>query len=191
MTAARKVISAVVATVLCGVAMWLWQLYPDLQTKSMDPMRTYGRIGKVITNDTFSIRIDRYDVATSITKPFATTAQVTDGIFLVVHLHAKAEHEPYTMGHARLETRDGLSYDEGGRIGVSADAEETYQPMLWSPGSLLFEIPKNQLAGARVVIGAAPILNQLSAESVIDLGIDGAKAAQLTARPLAGYQLGG
>lgn len=190
MAAARRVASAVLAAVLCAAAMWLWKLQPDLQAKSMNPLRTYGRIGKVVKNDTFSVQIDRYDVAASLTKESASSTQTTNGIFLVIHLRAKAEREPYTMGHARLETRDGLTYAEGGRVGISADATETYQPKLWSPGSLLFELPKDQLAGSRVVVGVSDILNQLSAESVIDLGIDNARAAQLTARPLTNYKLG-
>jgi hypothetical protein len=186
----RAVVSAVVAAGLCGTAMWLWQLQPHLEAGLQKPLQTHGRIGEVVKNDVFSVRIDRYDVATSLTKRFATSAQRTDGVFIVVHLRARAEREPYTMGHARLETPDGLEYKEGGRTAITADASETYEPLLWSPGSLLFEVPKDRLAGVKVIVGVQNPLNFLSAESVIDLDIDKAKAARLAARPLANYELG-
>ncbi len=190
MSRALSIVSALVAASLCAAAMWLWRLEPELDANSQNPLQTHGRIGKIVKNDVFSIRVERYDVATSITKQFGSGPEVADGVFMVVHFHARAEREPYTMGHARLETTDGRIYKEGGRIGVTAKSGETYQPLLWSPGSLLFELPKDRLAGARVVVGAGGLLSQLSAESVIDLRIGKAKAAQLAARPLTGYQLG-
>jgi hypothetical protein len=188
----RRVTSALVAAGLCAGAMWLWKIKPDLTTNLLNPLQTSGRIGEVVRNDTFSVRVERYDVAGSITREFGSGgAQRTEGVFLYVQLRAKAEKEPFTMGHARLETRDGLTYQEGSRIGITTKAKETYEPMLWGKGTLLFELPKDQLAGARVVVGEGELLNQLSAESVIDLGIDEAKAAQLTGRrPLPNLQLG-
>ncbi|HEU5156883.1 MAG TPA: hypothetical protein VFU43_07790 [Streptosporangiaceae bacterium] len=192
MTAARAVVSGLVAAALCAAAMWMWHLQPDLETHSMNPLRTYGRIGAIVTNDEFSIRVDRYDVATSLTtSSLSSGAHVTNGLFLVVRFQARAERRPYTMGHVRLETRGGLTYTEGGRIGIFSEADETYQPMVWGSGTLVFELPKDRLAGARVVVGqrAATAVNDLSAENVIDLGIDEAKAARLAARPAA-YQLG-
>lgn len=192
--AARYTLSAVVTAALCAGAMWMWHFQPDLESKSMNPIRTQGRIGKVVTNDAFSIRIDRYDVATSLTSSSPSSQpRVTDGLFLVVHFQARAEHEPYTMAHARLETRGGLTYAEGGGItGIFSSSEATYQPKLWGSGTFVFEIPKDRLAGARVVIGQklTTLVTDLSAENVIDLGIDKAKAAQLAARPAASYQLG-
>jgi hypothetical protein len=186
----RRVASALVAAGLCAGAMWLWKIKPDLQTNVMNPIRTSGRIGEVVRNDTFSVRVERYEVAGSITRPFGSGgAQRTEGVFLYVWLQAKAEKEPFTMGHARLETRDGLTYNEGNRIGVNTDSRGEYQPMLWGKGTLLFELPKDQLAGARVVVGTGDLINQLSAESVIDLGIDKAKAAQLTGRQLPNLQV--
>jgi hypothetical protein len=191
MTGLRNIVSGLVAAGLCAVAMWLWEMRIDVQVDLLNPLRTYGRIGEVVKNDTFSVRVDRYDVGGSITRRFGTSgAHRTDGVFLYVQLRAMGETEPYTMGHARLETRDGLTYDEGARVGVLTDASETYQPMLWGKGTLLFELPKDQLAGARVVVGTKDLLNGLSAESVIDLGIDDAKAAQLTGRALPNIELG-
>ena len=189
MSRARAIVGGLVAAALCAAAMWLWKLDPKLQAGNLNPLQTHGRIGEVVTNDVFSVRIDGYDVAASVTKKFGNVPHVADGVFMVIHFHARAEHEPYTMGHARLETTDGLSYREGGRGGIFGGAEKTYEAMLWSPGTMLFEVPKDRLAGVRLVVGQNIILNQLSAESVIDLGIDKAKAAQLAARPRASYEL--
>jgi hypothetical protein len=188
----RNIASGLVAAGLCAGAMWLWDLRPGFQTDLLNPLRTQGRIGEVVKNDTFRVRIDRYHVGGSVSEQSGTNdAHRTEGVFLYVQLQAMAETEPYTMGHARLETRDGLVYDEGGRVGILTESNETYEPMLWGKGTLLFELPKDQLAGARVVVGVRDLLNQLSAESVIDLGIDDAKAAQLTGpRPLPNIELG-
>jgi hypothetical protein len=193
MTAARTVVSAIVAAALCAAAMWLWRRQPDLEANSLNPLRTYGRIGAVVKNDVFSVRIDHYDVAASITTASATSGNhIADGLFVLVHFQARAERRPFTMAHVRLETRDGRRYDEGGRIGVVTKADGTYQPMVWGSGTLVFEVPKDRLAGARVVIGQyeGTSVNDLSAENVIDLGIDRAKAAQLAAHPAANLQLG-
>jgi hypothetical protein len=191
MTRARGIAAAVVTAALCAAAMWLWEFTPKLQAASQNPLQTHGRIGKVVTNDVFSIKIDRYDVATSVTKKFSSDGpQVADGLFVIVRFQAKAEREPVRLGHIRLETRGGLSYSEGGRGTLISGAIKTYQPLLWTPGTLLFELPKNRLAGAQVVVGQADLLSQLSAESVIDLGIDKAKAARLAAQPPASYELG-
>ncbi|HEX6471946.1 MAG TPA: hypothetical protein VF069_22825 [Streptosporangiaceae bacterium] len=190
MTRARGILAAFVAAGLCAAAMWLWTLDPKLRAAVQNPLQTRGRIGEVVTNDVFSVRVDRYDVAATVTRKFGNGPDIADGIFVVVRFRARAEREPFAMGHVRLETRGGLSYDEGGRGGFFGDAEKTYQPMLWTPGTLLFEIPKDRLAGSRVVFGQADPLNQLSAEAVVDLGIDKATAARLAARPPAGYELG-
>ncbi|HZB32040.1 MAG TPA: hypothetical protein VE465_17925 [Streptosporangiaceae bacterium] len=193
MTAARALASAVTAAALCAAAMWLWSRQPDLEANSMNPLRTYGRIGAVVTNDAFSVRIDRYDVAASITTTsLSNGAHVADGLFVVVHFHARAERRPYKMKYVRLETRDGRTYNEGGRVGVLTRADGTYQPMLWGSGTLVFEVPEDRLAGASVVIGQTygPAVSDLTAESVIDLGIDDAKAARLSTRPAANYHLG-
>jgi hypothetical protein len=54
--------------------------------------------------------------------------------------------------------------------------------MLWGNASYVFEIPKDRLAGARLIVGESAPLDQLSAQVDASLGIDGPKAAELIAR---------
>jgi hypothetical protein len=110
------------------------------------------------------------------------------GIFVIVHLEIKSNQKPFRPGSPKLITRGGVSYDESGRPAISTSSDD-YQPMLWAPATYVFEIPKDRLAGTRLVIGESALLNQLSAETEVDLGIDDGEAAQLLTHASPAYAL--
>jgi hypothetical protein len=83
---------------------------------------TRGRIGAVVGDSVFSVRVDRVDVATGIAKPdaFATPPPIPSlGVFVVVHARIRSDRKPFDPGHVRLETRGGLSFDESGRPDIA------------------------------------------------------------------------
>ncbi len=179
-----RVLSAVLTAGLMALAMWLYSFKPHIEDKEQKPITTSGRIGAVVSNRVFSVKVGTVDVAGTITKPSYPSPEVMPslGLFVIVHLDIKSNAKPFQPGHVRLATRGGVSYDETGRPAISSLGND-YQPMLWAPATYIFEIPKNRLAGARLVVGEARLLQQFSAETSVDLGIDGDTAARLSAHP--------
>ncbi|MEV0409129.1 hypothetical protein [Actinoallomurus sp. NPDC050550] len=185
-----RAVSWLVAVALMAAAMWLHGVKPRQDAKMLDPIVSRGRIGTVVGNRVFSVQVDRVDVATAIVKDsiLNRTAVPSPGLFVIVYLRIKSNQKPFTPGHVRLTTRGGLSYDESGRPDISGRSD-TYEPMLWGPASYVFEIPKDRLAGARLIIGESDVLSQLSAEVDVDLGVDARKAADLIGRAPRDYVL--
>lgn len=192
MSAPRKVLSGLLTVGLMALAMWLYTFKPHIEDKQQHPIVSSGRIGSVVANHDFSLKVGRVDVATGIAKSSfldeKTQVMRSLGIFVIVHLDMKSNQKPFQPGEARLATRGGVSYDESGRSAISTSSND-FQPMLWAPATYVFEIPKDRLAGARLVVGESGLLTQLSAESHVDLGIDDSKAAQLLAHPSPAYAL--
>jgi hypothetical protein len=136
--------------------------------------------------------VGKVDAATGVAKPSflqeKTPVMQSLGIFVIVHLEIKSNQKPFRLGDPKLTTRGGVSYDESGRTAIPTSSED-YQPMLWTPATYVFEIPKDRLAGARLVVGSSALLTQLSAETEVDLGIDKGEAAQLLAHASPAYAL--
>lgn len=191
MIAPKKALAAILTVALMAAAMWLYTFKPHLQDRSQHPLTGHGRIGVVVANRDFSVKVGQVDVASAISKPdFLAKPKLMRslGVFVIVQLQIKSNEKPFQPGHVRLETHGGVSYDQTGRAAIP-DSSDDYQPMLWAPARFIFEIPKDRLAGARLIVGEADLQNVLSAETDVDLGLDGDKAARLAAHPAASYVL--
>ena len=186
-----KVVSGVVSVVLLGAAMWLYTFKPHLQARMQTPIAARGHQGAIVGNRVFSIKVDKVDVATAVTKQdvlSTPTPMPSLGIFVIVSAQIRSNHKPFQPGHVRLSTRGGLFYDESGRTAIPS-AGSDYEPMLWNKATFVFEIPKDRLAGASLVVGEQNLMDQLSAQAVVDLGLGKDKAAQLIAHASSGYVL--
>lgn len=181
-----RLVSGACVLALFALAMWFTNVKPHLDGKLQHPLIDHGRIGQVAGNRVFSVKVTRVDVASSIVK--LNSRMSTPGIFVIVSLSAKSNSEPLDLGHIRLVTRGGVSYDESGRTRI-ATLSDSLEPMLWQSQQHVFEIPKDRLAGARFVAGQDQIINNLSAETEIDLGLGDGRAARLLARPTADFAL--
>jgi hypothetical protein len=188
----RRVAAVLVGTALFGLAMWFYTIQPDLQARRTDPVRTTGTAGEEVANPVFSVRVQRVDVARSLKSGSSLSGARefgTDGIFVIVDMQLKSNKEPFRLQTTHLETPGGYDYSSGPRLGLSDLVAISYEPLIWARAVVVFEIPKNRLAGARIVIGESKLLNQLSAETAVDLGIGKAKAADLIAHATNGYEL--
>ncbi|MEW2358899.1 hypothetical protein [Spirillospora sp. NPDC029432] len=170
--------AAITGTALLAAAMWLYAVRPGVQAKELDPIRTEGRVGAVVSTGDFRVRVDSVTAARSL-KSTLGAPERTEGIFLIVGFQAMARKEPVKLQSVVLETPDGFTFRPGPRLGVSAPTANDYQPLLWSRSSYVFEVPRDAVAGARLVVGTGGLLPQLSAAADIDLGLTGAKAAEL------------
>jgi hypothetical protein len=189
-SAARKLVAGLLTAALMALAMWLYTFKPHIEAGLQEPITSSGRVGSVVTNPVFSVKVRKVDVARSITKSSFLKPQVMPsiGLFLVVQLDIRSNKKPFAPGHVRLATRGGVSYAESGRAALPT-INGDFQPLLWAPVTYVFELPKDRLAGARLIVGQSALLNQLSAETSVDLGIDDQRAAQLGAHPAATYTL--
>lgn len=191
MNAARKGLAAVLTVGLAALAMWLYDIKPGLESRMLHPLMTKGHVGTAVDTPEFSVKVGKVDVASAISKPEILgkpKVMKSLGLFVIVQLEMKSNEKPFQPGHIRLITRGGVAYDETGRPEIPGPSDE-YQPMLWAPAMYVFEIPKDRLAGIRLVIGNSELLNDLSSEASVDLGIDADQAARLAAHPASDYVL--
>jgi hypothetical protein len=173
--------AGVVGTGLLVAAMWVHTMRPKVDAKEMDPLRNDGRIGQTVSNRMFSVRVDGVQAARSLAPGLSfgnEPAIGTDGVYLAVRIRARSEREPLRLGTAVLETPGGYGYRYDPRDGTTSTVPDM-QPMIWAPGTLLFELPKDRLRGAHLVVGTGGLLPQLSAAADIDLGIDADRARAL------------
>jgi hypothetical protein len=183
---AVKAVTGLATVGLLAASMWLYERKPGLENRMQTPLIIHGRVGAVVDTPDFSVKVGKVDVASTISKPDfldKTTVMKSLGLFVIVQLDIRSNKKPFQPGNVRLVTRGGVSYDESGRSKLPGN-NDTYQPMLWAPATYIFEIPKDRLSGMRLIVGEeSGLLNNLSAETDVDLGIGGDRAAQLAAHP--------
>ncbi|MFD0852577.1 hypothetical protein ACFQ07_10100, partial [Actinomadura adrarensis] len=148
--------TGVAGTALLAGAMWLYTLRAEVDADELAPIREQGEIGEEVENRDFRITVDRVDVARSLrsastlsTAPPAETA----GLFVIVRVRGMSRTEPLELRSIALETHGGHSYLPNPRIGTSMPPAPQFQPMIWTRAAYLFEIPRERLAGARLVAG--------------------------------------
>ncbi|XVQ11658.1 hypothetical protein ACQP1W_03480 [Spirillospora sp. CA-255316] len=183
--------AGITGTALLAAAMWLYALRPDVQARELDPIRTEGRIGTVVANDEFRIRVDRVEAARSLAPTLSfgnRPPERTEGIFLIVRTRAMSAKEPLKLGTVQLETSGGVTYLPAARSAASTPVTE-FQPMLWTEAAYIFEVPTRTLEGARLVVGTGGLTPQLSAAAEIDLGITASGATQLSRSAAERYDL--
>lgn len=170
-------------TVLLAGAMWLHSVRPEVRAAELEPIRQDGTIGEEIRNDFFSARVDKVEAARSLAPSFGLGNPPpvgTDGIYLIVRLRATSRREPLQLRTAELETPGGYTYKSDPRSGsASSSSQPTFQPMIWTKTAFVFELPKDRLEGAHLVVGTGGLLPQLSAAADIDLGLTGGRVDEL------------
>ncbi|MFA1550822.1 hypothetical protein [Actinomadura chokoriensis] len=169
-------------TVLLAGAMWLHSLRPEVRAEALEPIRTGGSVGEKVATRDFTVRVDGVDLARSLERGFslATAPAVgTDGVYLIVRLSATAEHEPLQLETAELETPGGYTFRDDPRTVDVSVSQPTFQPMIWTSTKVLFELPKNRVEGAHLVVGTGGLLPQLSSAADIDLGLTEERTAKL------------
>lgn len=169
-------------TALLAGAMWLHSVRPEVRAEALDPIRTGGTVGEEVATRDFGVRVDRVDAARSVEPGFslgATPAVGTDGVYLIVHLRATARWKPLRLASAALETPGGYTFEQDPRAGSVLLNQPTFEPMIWTSTKLLFELPKQRVEGAHLVVGTGGLLPQLSAAADIDLKLDKDGAARL------------
>ncbi|MEU5991308.1 hypothetical protein ABZ806_20260 [Spirillospora sp. NPDC047418] len=179
-------------TVLLAGAMWLHSVRPEIRAAELDPIRTGGTIGEQVATRDFSVRVDGVVAARSLAPGFSLGRKPpvgTDGVYLVVRLSATAAREPLQLRSADLETPGGYTFHADPRTSDVSVNQPTFQPMIWTSTKLVFELPKDRVEGARLVVGTGGLLPQLSSAADIDLGLGKDRAAELLQKAPERYQV--
>ncbi|WP_026404418.1 hypothetical protein [Actinomadura rifamycini] len=169
-------------TILLAGAMWLHAYQPKVEARMLDPIRTDGGVGEEVATPAFTVRVDGVAAARSLAPDSILDGEPavgTDGVYVVVRARAMSRDEPVELRSAVLETPGGYTYEAEPRPGGGQVPGAVLQPMLWTSTAFVFELPKNRLAGAHLVVGTGGLLPQLSSAADIDLGLTGPRAADL------------
>ncbi|TDD80516.1 hypothetical protein E1293_20605 [Actinomadura darangshiensis] len=169
-------------TLLLAGAMWLHTVHPKVEASLLDPIRTGGSIGEEIDAGDFSVRVDKVEAARSLAPQLSFGNHPptgTDGVYLIVRIRATSRDEPLELRSATLETPGGYTFDDDPRTGAGTGAQPTFEPMIWTSATFLFEVPKDRVEGAHLVVGTGGLLPQLSAAADVDLGLSKDRAAGL------------
>lgn len=180
-------------TALLAGAMWLYSLVPRLEATSLDPIRTGGEAGEEVRSRDFTVKVEKVEAARSLARGLSLDRRPpvgTDGIYLIVRYRATAHREPVQLRTVELETPGGYTFREGPRGGsVSTVSPAPFQPMIWTSGVFVFELPEKRLEGARLVVGPGGLLPQLSGEAEVDLGLTQARVKELVGSAGEGYRV--
>lgn len=169
-------------TVLLAAAMWLHSVQPKVEAVELDPIRNGGTIGAEVRNRDFSVRVEKVEAARSLAPGFSlgnAPPVGTDGVYLIVRARVTSHREPVQLRTAELETPGGYAYRHDPRTGSASSSQPTFQPLIWTATAFVFELPKDRVEGAHLVVGTGGLLPQLSAAADIDLGLTRDRAAEL------------
>ncbi|WP_344908039.1 hypothetical protein [Actinomadura meridiana] len=180
-------------SVLLAGAMWLHTLQPQVRAAELEPIRNGGTIGEDVGNRFFSVRVEKVEAARSLKPGFSIGNRPpvgTDGIYLVVRVRATSHREPLELRTAELETPGGFTFRDDPRTSTAASGSQpTFQPMIWTPTVFVFELPKERLRGAHLIVGTGGLLPQLSAAADIDLGLTDGAVNELVPHARDGYDV--
>lgn len=144
---------------------------------------TRGKLGETVDTGGFKLTVHKVQTTTTLTtaETFGSTgAQVTKDTWLVLDATVVGDWRPATYDDARLETGGGYSYRSSDRFAGGVVTEDLIQPGIARRGMIVFELPKDRLAGAKLRLGRSQSEDvRLGPAALVDLKIDDAKAAQL------------
>ncbi|QFG22098.1 hypothetical protein [Actinomadura sp. WMMB 499] len=179
-------------TILLAGAMWLNAFQPKVEAGMLDPVRTGGDVGEEVVTPSFTLRVEGVVAARSLAPDSIlddAPAVGTDGVYVIVRARAMSREEPLQLRSAVLETPGGHEFDAAPRPGAGQPPPAEFQPLIWTDTAFVFELPKDRLAGAHLVVGTGGLLPQLSSAVDVDLGLTGARAADLVRKAPERYEM--
>ncbi|MFC4530219.1 hypothetical protein [Sphaerisporangium dianthi] len=113
------------------------------------------RLERVVATRTIRLATPSGDPGTG-TETIKETGHVgTQDVFVVATVKATSAGDPLWLKDARLHTRDGLDYSVSDRVyGIYRRADHPVQHGWWSELDYVFEVPKDALPGATIVVTA-------------------------------------
>ncbi|OLT10843.1 hypothetical protein BJF79_25575 [Actinomadura sp. CNU-125] len=180
-------------TILLAGAMWLHAYQPKVEARMLDPIRSGGDIGTDVASASFTVRVEEVVVARSLAPDSILDDKPpvgTDGVYVIVRLRGTSRDEP-VQAPVRRPGRPpaGTTFAPTERPLAAEPPPAVLEPMIWTNAAFVFEVPKNRLAGAHLVVGTGGLLPQLSSAVDVDLGLSGSRAADLVRKAPERYEL--
>ncbi|MEV4159862.1 hypothetical protein [Nonomuraea dietziae] len=188
--AGSRTLSAIAGLVLVAAAVAVQTLGLTPNDRGA-PISTTGSLGEDVDTGRFTVRVDNVAAARAV-ETLSAEPVATEQLFVVVTASATSAKEPLKLGQPRLITPDGVSYEATDKIpATNTLANPWVQPGFWVSGFFVFEVPASAVQGAKVAFGLpkSALVEPFEPEVEVDLGLDEAKAAQLTSAPQDVYPL--
>jgi hypothetical protein len=140
----------VLVAVLVGAGIhWLG---PDLAGVQR-PFAKSGEPGEGMNIRTFTVTVQTARAASAL--QMGKSAQATQGAWVIVRVRLVANTEPTHIGYAALRDRAGRTFLATDRIRQPLlDGARTFQPGIAMEGEVVFEVPKDALAGLTALFAA-------------------------------------
>ncbi|MET8141586.1 hypothetical protein ABZU32_14870 [Sphaerisporangium sp. NPDC005288] len=165
--AGRRLANGTVALAIAAGAVYAHTYVMDKDDLDA-PLTTHAAAGAVAANGRFGMRLERVAVTRTIrlatpSNDPETGAQViketghvgTGDVFVVATVQATSAGDPLWLKEAWLHTRDGLDYAVSDRVyGIYRRADHPIQHGWWSELDYVFEVPKEALPGASIMVTA-------------------------------------
>jgi hypothetical protein len=170
-----------VAGIVAGV-----ELRPA-EDERTDPITTNGRLGEPVDTGDFELTVEKVRVTHALTFDDGFTsgpALRSKGVWVVLTATLVGGSNPVTYDDARLETPGGYAYELSGRTDSSLTLTDDVRigPGIARRGAIVFELPPDRLAGARLRLGMASADRRLGPEALVDLELDAATTRRLVDR---------
>ncbi|GAA0985232.1 hypothetical protein GCM10009555_060310 [Acrocarpospora macrocephala] len=179
----------VLGVALAAAAVYAQSLAMPFEQKGSFLTR-HGSVGQIVSADRFNARVSKVTAAKAVDTRDVSgkTAKVqTSHVFLVLDVSGTVDKEPLKLGSfdVWLHSGDGRRYLATDKVDSSLTLVGRWlQAGWWISGPLVFEVPKEALAGAKLVIttpSSAFVEDTFAPEAEIDLGLSDAAAAKLAA----------
>lgn len=187
-------LAAALFGLLLAVAAVAAQRFVLSPAESATPLVYRGQMGDMVDTTRFSARVLSAKTARAIEVPDSGDYRAipTEHLFLIVEAAATVPREPMKLA-ASLRTADGKTYHATDKVDVSRTLAYTWiQPGWWSSGVYIFEVPRQALPGARVVVHLPSelITDIYAPQAEIDLGLDDHAAKALADAAVPTHRLG-
>lgn len=169
-----RVLRVLLVTALCGVMVALVAWQPTGVQKG-GPIVRSGAVGEDVRGDTLRAKVSRVEIGTEVTQSNLAEPERAVGTVFVVVTGTVASSAKSTHMYAQIYGADGSQFEayDGGSISTMTFGVE-FHPGVPVSGALVFEIPADQVAGAKVAVQTKPFdFPEALAEQVrVDLGLD-------------------
>ncbi|PRX99773.1 hypothetical protein [Allonocardiopsis opalescens] len=151
----------------------------------VEPLSYSGDAGERVHAGSFSVLVNQVAAtgqiadASDLGEP---EPKDTQGVWLVIVMAMSSTSTPLNIVSPVIVTDDGYEYAATQRVfNTIANHSAPFQPGIPQAGAMAFELPPERLPGARLRFSTSEgIDDRLAGQVEIDLGIDAARAAELT-----------
>ncbi|MEV4454914.1 DUF4352 domain-containing protein [Microbispora sp. NPDC049633] len=185
----RRVGAGLAGIALAAAAVYAQQNFSMSFEQRVSYLTYKGRAGETVETKRFAVKVLSVKAARAVdTTDYSNkvTEVATSNLFLLVDVSATSTREPFRLsklGPPVLLTADGRRYQPTDKVNETLTLFNRYiQPGFWSSGLLVFEVPKDAVAGANLVFipPVSPLVSDNYApEAQIDLGLSGGAADRL------------